>query len=292
MQAVTSAIRIKEFRRSIGFGVLFGLLSFLLMVVPGLQAQSGGQRDCDSNAVIRCGALTTSEMKRKYNSQSDVRGIFSHMGINRGDMANSNWRRGHVASDGKVVVDGKTVATNAMTAGRQNMTGSRAVTKNGTTFYVRSPGVSFGQGQLDALVAMKNGRFQHAVLTSCGNPVKAKPVPKPVAKQKPEKPQKKKVVVKKKVVQKQQQTQSQNIVVQAPPAPPAPPEKEVPQPAPVPVPEAPAAPAEAPAPAGKAEVPEALPDTGPGQALGVSALVTLGGTVWYAIYAQLRSRFF
>jgi hypothetical protein len=303
MQTVLSVIRVKEFRRSIGFGVLAGFLSFLMMIAPGLQAQSGGQRDCSSNSMIRCGTLSAAELRQKYRSQPDARAAFAHMGISQEDMANSNWRRGHVTSDGKVVVDGKTVATNAMTAGRQNMAGSRAVTKNGSTFYVRPTSASFSQGQIDALVAMKNGRFQHAVLTSCGNPVKAKPVPKPAAKQKP---QKKNQVVKKQVIQHQEQSQSQQVTInnQPPPTPTTPSPKEEVPPEPAPQPEQPETPAEvpvpveqpaavtpvespAPAPVGKAE----LPDTGPGQALGVSALVAIGGTVWYALYAQLRSRF-
>lgn len=297
MKTYFSALELGEFRRSIGFGILLGLLSFLMMIAPGLQAQSSGQRDCDANAMIRCGTLSAAELRQKYQSQSDARAAFAHMGISQQDMANSNWRRGHVTSDGKVIVNGKTVATNAMTAGRQDMSGSRAVTKNGMTFYVRSPSVSFAQGQLDALVAMKDGRFQHAVLTSCGNPVKAKPVPKPVAKQKPQKPQKKQVVVKKKVIQQQEQSQSQsqNVTINQPPAPPAPPKEEAPQPTPAPpaevvVPEeqpVAAAPVETPASTGKAE----LPDTGPGQALGISALVAIGGSLWYAVYANLRSRF-
>lgn len=317
-----SIIQVKEFRHSIGFGVLLGLLSFLMMIAPGLQAQTGGQRDCDANAVIRCGALSANELRQKYNSQSDAQAVFSHMGINGDEMANSNWRRGHVTNDGKVVVNGRTVATNAMTAGRQNMQGSRAVTVDGTTFYVRPTSASFAQGQLDAMVAMKDGRFQHAVLTSCGNPVKAKPVPKPVAKQKKEKPQKKKVV-EKRIIQQQEQSQSQSQQVtvnnQAPPPPPAPPappapvspKEEVPQPVPEPVPEPEPAPVaeqpvevpapapvvsepaeEVPAPSAKAEVPQALPDTGPGPAIGISALATVGGAIWYAIYTALRSRFF
>lgn len=299
MKAYLSALQLSEFRRSIGFGILAGLLSFLMMIAPGLQAQSGGQRDCDANAMIRCGTLSAAELRQKYGSQSDVRNAFAHMGISQQDMANSNWRRGHVTSDGKVVVNGKTVATNAMTAGRQDMAGSRTVTRNGATFYVRPTSSSFSQGQLDALVAMKNGRFQHAVLTSCGNPVKAKPVPKPVAKQK-------KQPAKKKVVQRQEQSQSQQVTINQPPAQPAPtPKEEAPVPeepepvAPTEVPvvepepevEQPAAVApveeEVPAPSAKAE----LPDTGPGQAAGISALVTLGGAFWYSLYSRLRSRF-
>lgn len=297
MLTVFSVLRVKEFRRSIAFGIAAGLLSFLIMIAPGLQAQNSGQRDCDSNAVIRCGALTAAEMRQKYSSQPYVREVFNHFGISRSALTNSNWRQGHVTRDGKVVVNGKTVATGAVTAGRHDMPGSRTVTKNGKTFYVRSPSVSFSQQRLDALVLMKDGRFQAAVLTSCGNPVKAKPVhkpqPKPVAKQKPKPP--KKQVVKKQIIQQQQQ--QQQVIVQAPPASPPPPPpkpKEVPAP-PAPVPEqAPPAPVEvpAPAPSAKAEVvPESLPDTGPGQAVGISALVTLGGSLWYAVYAGLRSRF-
>lgn len=290
------ALRFRKVSDSLKFGLAAGACTAVLMIAPGLGAQSGGARDCDANAVIRCGTLSVSELKQKYRGQQDVKVIFNHFGISSQEinrMSAENTQHGHVTRDGKVVVDGKTVATGATTAGRQNMPGSRQVSKNGTTFYTRPPSASFQQSRLDALVTMKDGRFQHAVLTSCGNPVKAKPVPqpkpqpKPVTREKPvEKPPKPQPVVKQQqIVQQQAQAQSQQVVVQqqppaqTPPPPPAPP-------APAPVPEAPP-----PAPSGKEEAPAqptVLPDTGPGEVLGLSALVTFGSTFWYAVYARLR----
>lgn len=154
---------------------LFFIISVSVGYAPSVE---GSGRDCDDNAVIRCGALTTGELNDKYDNQRDVRVIFNHFGITGSEIneASQYARKGHITKGGRVVVDGKTVATDALTAGRQHMPGSKKVTKNGVTFYTRSPSVSFTQNKLDALVIMKNDKFQYAVLTSCGNPVKATPV--------------------------------------------------------------------------------------------------------------------
>ena len=161
---------------------LLGVASspFLIRNISFAQSSGAEQRDCDSNAVIRCGVGSPSELNNKYDSQSNVKHVFTHFGISSAEINSlgSNYKTGYVTKDGRVIVDGKTVATNAMTAGRQNMAGSTKVTKSGTTLYTRPPSVSFTQDRLNAYVVMKDGSFQFAVLTSCGNPVKATPVAK------------------------------------------------------------------------------------------------------------------
>jgi hypothetical protein len=93
---------------------------------------------------------------------------------------------GEVYKDGTVKVNGQVVATDAITAGRQNISGSTKVTTNGTTFYRRPPSVSFVSSPLSAYVVMKNGVFQFAILASCGNPVSAHPkLPTPTHKPTP-----------------------------------------------------------------------------------------------------------
>ncbi len=148
--------------------------------------------DCDANAVIRCGTVTTAQLISRYNngdgtnSATSIHNIFSYFGISSSSIQSigSTAVAGHVTKSGAVYVDGTTaaVATNAVTAGRQNIAGSTAVTFNGTTFYKRTPSVSFQSNSLSAFVVMKNGVFQYAILAACGNPVMATPTPPPTPK--------------------------------------------------------------------------------------------------------------
>lgn len=166
------------------------VLAFATAVVmaPNLQAQSS-VRDCDSNAIIYCGALTQAELKQKYsaNASNDLPAVFSYYGISAGDIdgTSSEIKMGEVTKDGRVLVDGKVVATGAKSVGRQNMSGSSAVKIGDKTYYERATSISFRSNSLSAIVMMKNGQFHRAILTSCGNPVVAVPV-KPVEQPKPQ----------------------------------------------------------------------------------------------------------
>lgn len=131
--------------------------------------------DCSSNSVIRCGTFSIDTLRKKYNAGTHgVKNIFWHFGITSDTINNKKVRNGYVTRGGDVVVDGKVVASNAVTAGRQYMPGSTKATNGGTTFYVRKPSVSFKQNSLSAYVFFNsNGTFAGAVIKDCGNPVKA-----------------------------------------------------------------------------------------------------------------------
>ena len=148
--------------------------------------------DCDANAVIYCGATSTAQLISRYNNGTSsntaksIHDIYSYFGISSSEIQSIGTTAvaGHVTKSGAVYVNGTTaaVATGAVTVGRQNIPGSSVVTSNGTTFYKRTPSVSFQSDSLAAFVVMKNGTFQYAVLASCANPVTATPTPKPTPK--------------------------------------------------------------------------------------------------------------
>jgi hypothetical protein len=151
-------------------------------------------RDCDTNAVMYCGAGSIGTLQHNYNngvaghnSGSSIRHIYSYFGISSSDINSMSQYAvaGEVYRDGTVKVNGRVVATDAWTAGRLNISGSTKVTYAGTTFYKRQPRVSFVSSPLAAYVVMKNGVFQFAVLASCGNPVIAHAKPAPVPTHKP-----------------------------------------------------------------------------------------------------------
>jgi hypothetical protein len=238
-----------------------GVTSFLFALVfaPAAGALTiDSQRDCDSNAVIRCGALTPNELKTKYDSSASARTIFHNFGITHNDIDDLNTTavEGKVTQGGRVLVNGEVVATNAVTVGRENIEGSQAVTANGVTFYKRPPSVSFQSSSLPAFVVMKDGQFDYAIIAACGNPVSATPVVKP-------KP-----------------TPPAPAVTTPPPAPPVTQTvvvtKNVPVPTPVPTP----VPAPVPAPQPQ---PKQIPNTGVGDVLGFGSFVTLlSGAIHFA----------
>jgi hypothetical protein len=131
-------------------------------------------RDCDNNAVINCGALTTTELRQRYGNKG-VATIYNHFGITAKDISavDNTAVAGLVHKNGNVTVAGKVVATNAITAGRKDISGSAKVTSDGVVFYKRAPSVSFRPSSLSAFVIMENGKFKYAILGACGNPVMA-----------------------------------------------------------------------------------------------------------------------
>lgn len=142
----------------------------------GMVNGDASARDCSANSVIKCGTYSMSELRSKYNNDktAGTKDIFSWFGISSQTVNNAEVRNGYVTKGGDVVVDGKVVADDAVTAGRQYMPSSNKTTHSGTTFYVRKPSASFQQNSLSAYVFFnKDGTFKAAVIKDCGNPVKA-----------------------------------------------------------------------------------------------------------------------
>lgn len=217
-----------EYRKRFALIVTGAVLGLGLALAPAAGAITiGGPSDCDNNAVISCGAHSTSALMQAYHSSTYVQKVYAYFGISAADMASLNNTNvaGSVTKDGKVFVDGQSraVATSGVTGGRQNMPGSTQVNFQGITFFKRPPSVSFQQSSLPAFVSMKNGQFQFAIIASCGNAVRAvptaRPTPTAVAPAKPvskPKPQAKPAPSQVQSQQQQQQVnvnQSQNVTV-------------------------------------------------------------------------------
>jgi hypothetical protein len=269
-------------------------------------------RDCDDNAVIRCGALNFTEMENR-SQQAGAAQIYSSFGISSQDIANMRNMavEGSVTSDGQVLVNGNVVATNAITAGRQNIAGSTAVTHGGVTFYRRPPSVSFVSNSLPAFVVMDGGRFQFAIIASCGNPVVATPVikvpqpkpqpqpapqpkpqPQPAATPQPQVPAPASPAVTTTVTNNNTNNNSNvnnnSVTVQAPPVQPVVTQAVAPQPVPPQQVSTPAAPAQQPTP--QPQVGKTLPNTGPAGVVGLTGLSTVMGTVGHLVYQRRKGR--
>jgi hypothetical protein len=182
--------------------VLILLFAVKISTVHAENINISSAKNCDSNAVMYCGANSVTDLTNKYdngdgvNSAASIQAIYSYFGISSSDiqsMASSavDVEAGSVTSAGNVYgQDGKLVATNAITGGRQDIAGSTMVEIDGKPFYTRPPSISFVSSPLDAFVVMSNGRFDFAILASCGNAVKATPVTSPTPTTKPTPPTK------------------------------------------------------------------------------------------------------
>ena len=92
-------------------GTLVGIitLSPLSVLLDTKIATAASGRDCDGNAIIRCGALTASELREKVNSNKELEHIFQTIGISTNKL--KDFENGVVQKDGDVVVNGGTATT-------------------------------------------------------------------------------------------------------------------------------------------------------------------------------------
>lgn len=148
--------------------VILAVLAFAAITFFAIAQTSSaaGPRDCDDNAILNCGVYSISELKQKYDSaDAKAKGAYDYFGVKRSDF--DSLKNGYVTKDGKVVVNGKTVATNILSSGRNKTPNSKQIPGGA---YVRPPSDSFLSSQIDAYVMMEGDRFLYAIIKSCGNP--------------------------------------------------------------------------------------------------------------------------
>lgn len=152
------------------------VLTSTILALNGLVGKSAAVTvdntpDCDNVSIIKCGAFTESDLRAKFdkNSYGDLKKVYDAFGISKSDL--SGFQNGIVWKDGRVTVGDKTVATGAITAGR-NFGGTPIPGTKNVGKYSTSKFVTDGQ---TAFVKMVNGKFSFAIVKTCGNPVTAKP---------------------------------------------------------------------------------------------------------------------
>ncbi len=161
------------------------LAGYMLVGIMSSTTNAALPRDCDPNSIIYCGGITPSELASRYiaNKTGDLPTVYHSYNLSDYEMTHAGTaaQMGEVHKDGTITVNGKVVATDATSIGRQNIYPHRVPVKiGGKTYYEGHPRDTFA---IEAIVAYVyfdgNGNFKAAVLTSCGNPVHAHPVPKP-----------------------------------------------------------------------------------------------------------------
>jgi len=167
---------------------IYASLAVLAVVVSGIALfgflttnSEALPKDCDDNAITKCGSMDYKDLASDYKAnKSELSKVYGHYGLSESDILNagSKAQMGRVYKDGRVTVGSKVVATNAYSIGRHNMSGSSKISIGGKTYYERKTSTSFAADYIVAFVFLDaNGDFRAAILTSCGNPVRAtKPV--------------------------------------------------------------------------------------------------------------------
>lgn len=190
---------LRKFRRGIWTA---GLVTGLVLIVVALGSLLGTGRQsvsalgtCTANNIMHCGATSPANFISKVRSDNggtepDLKAIYAAYGLSPSDYDRfaSSAKAGTAYQDGRIVVDGKTVATDAVSIGRvaaSQGSGYFTQTIDGHQYYGNTNDKAY-QGPVPVWVLMDgSSNMQFAVVgTLCGNPMKGtppKPAPKPRA---------------------------------------------------------------------------------------------------------------
>ena len=172
-------------------GLFLGVLGTSVIATT---ANVSATTNCDKVNIVYCGidgnteAANIASFKAVYNSNksghnasptvnkdyTDIQSIYKWAGITATDvnaMTAANTAVGTLYKDGRIVVDGKTIATDSWVSAR--FTNGNGFVKIGDGVYARKTTTSFDNATAKVLVYMPNGQMKFAVMLECGNAVKA-----------------------------------------------------------------------------------------------------------------------
>lgn len=182
MKQISSFINYVRFAKSSKLLILssFVLISGGLVGFSTLsQSQPAQAANCSDNDVIRCGAASVGDFVAKYkaNTSGDLKAIYQNFGLSPDEINRfaSTAKLGTAYKDGRVVVDGKVVATGANSLGRTTLGGKNnvPVTIGSNTYHYGSNSRNFGSNSIPALVMINpdTHEMEFTALTACANPV-------------------------------------------------------------------------------------------------------------------------
>lgn len=149
----------------IGLVTIFSLKASTVSAAP----------NCGPGAVVKCGVYDQGDVNA---ARPDAKELYAAYGVST-DLSKAVI--GTISVDGTVKVNGKVVATNALTFGRINRTGSDKVVNTASgTFYQHTMSDGGFTTTVEAYVFLTpDGIFKNAIIRTCGNPVIVIVKPKP-----------------------------------------------------------------------------------------------------------------
>ncbi len=159
-----------------------GLAALLIVAVTAVWGPKVyAAADCGPNAIMYCGFSSSSDFIKNVRANNDHNGndlkkIYNEFGLQSADYDRfvSTAKSGTVYKDGRVVVDGQTVATSANSLGRTTLDGrhDKSMTIGSDTYYYGQTSRVFLSNSLPAKVLFDgDGEAEFVVLNDCGNPV-------------------------------------------------------------------------------------------------------------------------
>lgn len=139
-------------------------------------------QECDSNAIMRCGAGTAASFidNAKKNSPSDLQTIYAASGLptSEYDRFVKTAETGTVdKASGNIVVDGQTVMTNVWSFGREPRANQWTYQVGGKTYYASYSHDMMTVPSTPVMVMFdKTGKAEFSTMNACGNPMHGKVV--------------------------------------------------------------------------------------------------------------------
>jgi len=156
------------------------LLSVAAAGVSSVRTNGVEAANCTNNDIIKCGASTPADFVAKANANTtgDLPTIYADYGLVNNEYGRfaSTAKMGTAYRDGRIVVDGQTVATDTSSIGRTKFSYSTNKVIGGKTYY-ESKTTQVQKSDIPVMVMFDNkGVMEFAVLTACANPINGKPV--------------------------------------------------------------------------------------------------------------------
>lgn len=163
-------------------GIVLGLASIVGLSALSTNKVKAATPGCDSDVIMYCGFTDPTDFIRKArtndsgNGHFDLNTIYSHYNLptSEYDRFVREAKPATIYRDGRVVVDGKTVATDGQNLGREAGTqgpGSYPIAIGGTTYYGNANSRTYANDLPGYVLFDNTGTMQFATLKLCGNPI-------------------------------------------------------------------------------------------------------------------------
>lgn len=185
---------VNKFRYAKGSKTLVASFFVMAVMLTGVGMYQFNQTTADAasacnaqtNNIVPGGTNSYADVTRNYNANTcgDLKAIYNHYWIKPNLAAGDRVLNGTSNNRGEVIADGRVVAKNAASIGRQAIKYSHPISINGQRYYQTSHvgGQAFvnPNASLPTLVVLDaQGNFKYAIIKACGNPIYATPVPPP-----------------------------------------------------------------------------------------------------------------
>jgi len=182
-------MRISLARKGLPTKIKMSFIAGLLSIFAAVGFASPAYAACDTNDMMYCGYSSPSDFISQVKTNKDkygrtgIQALFSAFDLSSGryDRFQSTAKPATIYKDGRVVVDGQTVMTNAYSWGRSEAyhsgPGMKTKTVGSNTYYGNTTARSFASNSLGGHVMFNSsGTAEFVILSSCANPVTGDPV--------------------------------------------------------------------------------------------------------------------